>query len=315
MAAQASGRGGCPVGGERTSPDRERTQRACCRRWNPEDSPLVATQGPGYHRRVRSGREVDSGRLRRRAGTAGRRPDRTDRASVEASGVGGPRRRVGGVLPGRAESAGAANRQAILRDVATGRTVHGWKIGSRITAVAYSPDGRRPSSDRVRMTWLLDLRSHLGGSFSTYGPVITVSSSASMSACRLERRPHGYPLQHNMSTRRPKRTSRRNPVTRSRSASDCSKGSPPVIVTPSTSSSGFIERQTADPAEYGACRNGRALARVPGMSGAAPWAAYRAALKPDVDTRAEAKNRDRPLEGLNSQQNAPPGYHMCRPAR
>ena len=36
------------------------------------------------------------------------------------------------------------------------------------------------------MAWLLDPRSHFGGSFCTYGPVITVSNIASRSACRLE---------------------------------------------------------------------------------------------------------------------------------
>ena len=33
---------------------------------------------------------------------------------------------------------GAANRRAVLRDIATGRVVHEWKAGARVRAVAYS---------------------------------------------------------------------------------------------------------------------------------------------------------------------------------
>ena len=36
---------------------------------------------------------------------------------------------------------GAANHVAVLRDVGTGRTLHEWRVGSRVTSVAYSHDG------------------------------------------------------------------------------------------------------------------------------------------------------------------------------
>ena len=44
---------------------------------------------------------------------------------------------------GRRVLTGAANRKAVLRGAATGRTLHEWSVGSyRVTSVAYSRDGR-----------------------------------------------------------------------------------------------------------------------------------------------------------------------------
>ena len=43
---------------------------------------------------------------------------------------------------GRRVLIGAANRTAVLRDVWTGRKLHEWRLGDRVTSVDFSRDGR-----------------------------------------------------------------------------------------------------------------------------------------------------------------------------